>query len=71
MSYKGTKAMVHSLNGDSDFVVISCKEICWHNLSRLCNINVNRSNERKWLHTKKVKKLIVSHKNYYGCRLCR
>ena len=31
----------------------------------LCTMNVNKSNERKWFHTRKGKKLMISCRNYY------
>ena len=34
-------------------------------------MNINRSNKRKWLHTKKGKEHTISNRNYYWCRLCR
>ena len=40
-----------------------------YNLSRLCTLNVDRSNKRKWLYTKKKK--MISYRNYNSCRLLR
>ena len=51
MFYKNMKAKVHSLDGDTDFFNINIISI--YNLPRLCTLNINRSNERKWLYTKK------------------
>ena len=67
MFYKNMKAVVYSLE--------SCKEIHQHqiyNLHRSCTMNIKRSMERKWPHTKeKNKKQLISCWNYHGCRLCR
>ena len=79
MLYKNTKLKVHSLDGDTDFFdivagvlqerYISPKSV--HNLPRLCTSNVDSSNERKWLYTKKDKKQMIPHTNYYRCKLHR
>ena len=40
-------------------------------MPRLCTMNINRSNKRKWFHMKKDKKQMISCRNYDRCRLCR
>ena len=42
-----------------------------YNLPRLCTLNTNKSNKRKWFHIKKGKKQTISHWNYDWCRQCR
>ena len=75
MLYKDTKVKVCSLDGNTDFFDIVAgryiSPISVHNLLRLRNSNVDRSNERKWPYTKKDKKQKIPRTNYYGHRLCR
>ena len=74
MLYKDTKAMVYSPDSSTDIVAgfLRGDTISFHNVPRLHTINVNRSNKRKWFHTKKIgKKQIISHINYYLSKLYR
>ena len=58
MLYKNTKVKVRSPDGDTDFFDIVAgflqgeSLISVHNLPRLRTLNVDISNERKWLYTK-------------------
>ena len=55
------KGMILSLDGDTNFFCHwsfakkYINTILVHNLPRLCTPTVNRSNKRKWFHTKKGK----------------
>ena len=42
-----------------------------YNLHRLCTLNVDRSNQRKWFYTKKAKRQTTSCRNYNRSRLHR
>ena len=57
MLYSNMKVKVHSLDGDTDFFDIAARgyisPISVNNLLRQCTLNIDRSNERKWLYTKK------------------
>ena len=58
--YKSPKATVHSQNSNTDFFniitgVFQGDTMYVYNLPRLHTSNVHRSNNRKWLHTKKGK----------------
>ena len=62
MFYRKTKAKVCSFDGDTDFfdIVVGVLQSYIfapfvYNLSRLRPSNVDRSNKRKWLCTKKAK----------------
>ena len=70
------KVKVCSPDGDADFFDIvadvlqeSTLASSIYNLPRLCTSNIDRSNERIWLYTKKGKKQMIPHTNYYGHRL--
>ena len=77
MVYKITKVKFHSPDGDTNFfdVVVGVLQgdspTSLHNLPRVRTLNINRSNERKWLNTKNGKKQMIPHTNYYGDRLYR
>ena len=71
--YKNTKALVRSLDGDTDFfkivagvwqedILAPCKV---YNLPSLCTKNVNRYDKRKCFKTKKKK---TKRRNYEICR---
>ena len=73
MLYKNMKAMVHSLDGDTDFFdivngVLQRDTLAPH-LFILHTSNINRYNKRKLFHNKKNKKndkkQIVSRRNNY------
>ena len=55
--YKNTKAIVYSPNVDTDFFY---KVTGVYTLPRLCTLNVDRSNKRRWFHIKKDKKQMIS-----------
>ena len=62
MIYKNTEAVVRSANRDINwychwsFTRRYIRTIFVYNLPRLCTLNVDISNQRKWLYTKKSKK---------------
>ena len=59
MICKNTKAMVRSVDGDTDFfeIVADARRYIFatyiYNLFRLGTSNINSSNKRKWFHSKK------------------
>ena len=75
MLYKNMKVKVHSLDGDTYFdIVIGILQgdTLAPYLSIICLDyiqNVDRFNERKWLHTGKGKKQMIPHTNYHKCVL--
>ena len=77
MPYKNMKVKVCSPNGDRLWHCCWCSArgyispLSVHNLPRLCTSNINRSNKRKWLYTKKGRKQIITHKKHHERRLCR
>ena len=73
MLYQDIKATIQSPGMDTNFFNIvtgvlqgdKFGAICIHNLPRLFNTNLNRSNERKLFHAKIIgKKETISDKNY-------
>ena len=78
MLYKNTNAMIHSPDGETDFFR-NVSEIFQgdilasyiYNLPWLLTLNITRSNERKWLYTKKDQKQTISCKSYKRHKLCR